>query len=536
MSAFVPSHPESVPASATEAAPEEQLLDIVFGRVPMGIAVCDRDTRLQRCNKTWAEFFVRYLGVPAEYVRPGKTLYELIPDNDDAQNRLIERALAGEVVRQIGNRLEAPGVVTYWDVVLAPIFEGAEVVGFVNLVTDATDWVTAYELLERRIEAFALVAESMTVDQPVEVTLRSLAQIAVRTTGAEACAVIVVDPATNLVSVLETAGLPEGYGGGLRKMWSSGVRTPFRDALERQELLEAVGARARGLANPLYAPIHPYLQVAAWDDIVVVPLDTRGRYLGVMQYYHPSGRVHDEEERAFLTALADQAAVAVANADLYARSERDAAHLERQRLARELHDSVSQALFSMTLHARTAERQLEAAGLGPDAPAATTVRRLSELTQGALAEMRALIFELRPGALAEEGLVTALRRQGAALTAREGIPVDVAGPEQRPILDPAVEEHLYRLTLEALNNAVTHAHATRIVVGITADADALVITIADDGVGFDPAQPHPGHIGQSTMSERAAAIGATMTVVSAAGAGCTVTVALSLPSARTSAE
>jgi PAS domain S-box-containing protein len=526
MSASVSSQPESVPAAPTDAGRDEQLLDIVFGRVPMGIAVCDRDARLQRCNKTWAGFFEHYLGVPPEYVAPGKTLYELIPGNDEAQNRLIERALAGEVVNQTGNRLEALGAVTYWDVVLAPIFDGLEVIGFVNLVTDATDRVEAYELLQRRIEAFAKVAESMTVDQPIEVTLRALAQIAARITGAAACAVIIVDPATRQLTLYESAGLSEGYASTVAKLWRSGARSTAREALERQELLISAGARERGLANPVYAPIHHYLKDATWDDIVVVPLDSRGRYLGVMQYYHRSGHVPDHEERAFLTALADQAAVAVANADLYARSEQDATHHERQRLARELHDSVSQALFSMTLQARTAERQLTSAGLGRDAPAATTVRRFAELTRGALAEMRALIFELRPGALAEEGLVTALTRQAAALTAREGVPIAMSGPPTRPALDPAVEEHLYRLTLEALNNAVKHAHATRIDVAVVCADDRLTITIADDGVGFDPAQPHPGHIGQSTMAERSAAIGAALSVASAPGAGCTITVGL----------
>jgi PAS domain S-box len=513
-------------APPTDAPRDEQLLDIIFGRVPMGIAVCDRDTRLQRCNSTWAEFFVHYLGVPAEYVAPGKTLYELIPGNDEAQNRLIERALAGEVVSQFGSRLEAPGLVTYWDIVLAPIFADQEIVGFVNLVTDATDRVNAYRLLQERIEAFALVAESMTVDQPIGVTLRSLARIAAQTARAEACAIIIVDAVTHELTLFEATGLSPEYATALADWWRRGEKTPTRDALERQELLIATGARARGLANPLYEPLHRYLKEATWDDIVVVPLDSHGRYLGVMQYYHRAGREHDEEERAFLTTLADQAAVAIANAELYARSEQDAASLERQRLARELHDSVSQALFSMTLHARTAERQLASAGLDRDAPAATTVRRLAELTQGALAEMRALIFELRPQALAEEGLLTALTRQAAALTAREGVSIRVIGPPARPGLDPNVEEHLYRLTLEALNNAVKHAEPTRIEVEVRNADDQLSVTISDDGVGFDPVRPHPGHLGQSTMAERASAIGATLLIESSPGAGCTVTVSL----------
>lgn len=526
MPGSVPSKPVSVPAPRTSAAPDQQLLDIVFGRVPMGIAVCDRETRLQRCNETWAEFLVHYLGVPREYVAPGKTMYELIPGNDAAQDGLIQPALAGEVATQLGNRLEAGGIVTYWDVVLAPIFDGEDVAGFVNLVTDVTDRVNAYELLKQRISAFATIAESMTVDQPIEATLHSLAQTAAQVTRAEACAVIVIESGTGQVGTFVAAGLPDGYGTALAEMWRRGARTPFRAALERQELVVATGARARGLKSSQYEPLQPYLREAVWDDIVVVPLDTRGRYLGVMQYYHRAGRAFDEDERAFLTALADQAAVAVANADLYTRSERDAALLERQRLARDLHDSVSQALFSMTLHARTGERQLAAAGLGPDSAAAQTMQRLAELIQGALAEMRALIFEMRPGAIAEEGLVTALTRQAAALTAREGTRILVTGPQTRPPLDAAVEEHLYRLTLEALNNAIKHAQATQIHVDVVSADAGLSVTVADDGIGFDPTQPHPGHIGQSTMAERAAAIGAALQVTAEPAAGCTVTVTL----------
>jgi signal transduction histidine kinase len=147
--------------------------------------------------------------------------------------------------------------------------------------------------------------------------------------------------------------------------------------------------------------------------------------------------------------------------------------------------------------------------------------------------MRALIFELRPGALAEEGLVTALTRQAAALTAREGTPVVVGGPEVRPSLEPAVEEHLYRIALEALNNALKHAHATRISVTVASTDSGLTVTISDDGAGFDSSERHPGHLGQSTMHERAAAIGAMLRVSTAPGKGCAVTVTLPARAQRT---
>jgi signal transduction histidine kinase len=518
--------PEPDAASLADAADlERQLLDIIFGEVPMGLALFDRDARLQRCNSTWRGFFTHYLQVPDGYVMPGRTLAELLPDSAATVEPLSRRALAGETIRQLGLRLEQDGVVNYWDVVMAPTYSRGEIVGFVDVVTDATARVVAYELLERRIAAFAAVASSMTVDQPLQDTLCTLAQTARSVTDAEACAVLIVDAETNEIAVFASDGLPPAYGDAVAESWRRGVRSPSRDALEHQQLTEVPDARSRGLANPLYEPLYPYLRDATWDDMVIVPLDSRGRSHGVMQYYHRRGRSLDADERSFLTALADQAAVAVANAALYARSEHDATVVERQRLARELHDSVSQALFSMTLHARTAERQLAVAGVLPDAPPVETVRRLAELTQGALAEMRALIFELRPGALTEEGLVTALTRQAAALSAREGTPIRVDGPVDRPQLSPQSEEHLYRLTLEALHNAVKHAQAGQIAVDITSQDDgSLLVRIADDGVGFDPQTAHPGHMGQSTMAERAAAIGAALHVDSAPGAGCAVTV------------
>ena len=142
---------------------------------------------------------------------------------------------------------------------------------------------------------------------------------------------------------------------------------------------------------------------------------------------------------------------------------------ERLRFARDLHDSVTQELFSMTLHARTTLKNLERAGTPADDPLRQQVQILSDLAQSALAEMRMLIFELRPGALAEEGLTAAVRKLAAAVAAREEIAIDVDAPAQRLSLEHAAEEHLYRFVQEALNNVVKHAGARRVVVRLAAE-------------------------------------------------------------------
>ena len=201
---------------------------------------------------------------------------------------------------------------------------------------------------------------------------------------------------------------------------------------------------------------------------------------------------------------------------------REAQAAERARLARDLHDSVSQALFSMSMHARTAQLALARVPHADGGPLARAVGQLRELAAGALAEMRALIFELRPDALAEEGLVAALTRQAAAISAREQLPVTVQGPEEPLPLAAGTAEHCYRIVLEALHNTVKHAAASHAAVTIAATDGTVRASVADDGTGFDPALARPGHLGLRTMAERARAAGGGLEIVTAPGAGTRV--------------
>ena len=195
----------------------------------------------------------------------------------------------------------------------------------------------------------------------------------------------------------------------------------------------------------------------------------------------------------------------------------------RQAIARDLHDSVSQTLFSVTLQVRTAQAELRKAGLGEDHPAARALAEVSQLNHGALAEMRALIFELRPGALAEEGLVAAVSKHASAVAAREGIDVDVTGPADRLPLRPEAEEQLYRLVQEALNNVVKHARTTLASVAVTSGPSEVTVVIHDDGIGFDPAHGRPGHLGLASMRERITRLGGRLDIASAPGRGTTIT-------------
>jgi signal transduction histidine kinase len=194
---------------------------------------------------------------------------------------------------------------------------------------------------------------------------------------------------------------------------------------------------------------------------------------------------------------------------------------ERNRLARDLHDSVTQALYGLTLSAEAARRQIAA---GQVDSADRELRDLAATAQHALQEMRLLIFELRPPVLEEEGLAAALQARLQAVEGRVGVATTLA-VEGDGALPPAVEAEFDRISQEALNNALKHARAHRIAVDLHQDELAVTLEIADDGIGFDPdAARTRGGLGLRGMAERAARVGGRLVVDSRPGQGTRVRV------------
>jgi signal transduction histidine kinase len=220
-------------------------------------------------------------------------------------------------------------------------------------------------------------------------------------------------------------------------------------------------------------------------------------------------------------ALANQAALAMENARLYEQVQDQAALEERQRLARELHDSVSQALFGIGLGARTARTLLDQ----DPAKATAPLDYVLSLAEAGLAEMRALIFELRPESLAEEGLVAALEKQAASLRSRHGLAVETDfGPE--PDMPLERKQILYRIAQEALHNTIKHARAQTVTLHVAESDTGITLQLTDDGRGFDPHGNFPGHLGLRSMRERVERTGGTFTIESAAGEGTRIEVGI----------
>jgi signal transduction histidine kinase len=196
---------------------------------------------------------------------------------------------------------------------------------------------------------------------------------------------------------------------------------------------------------------------------------------------------------------------------------------ERHRIARDLHDSVSQALFSTVLHTRTAQKVLEREDITAAGPLGRALRAIGELTRGAQSEMRALIFELGNEAVSD-GLVAALRRQAITMCAQDGLTIDVHGPDQRMALSPRIENALFAIGREALSNIMRHASANRATVVVDERLGRVFVEITDDGRGFNPSGERPGHYGLESMRSRAAEIGGLLTITSIREEGTVVRV------------
>jgi signal transduction histidine kinase len=262
-----------------------------------------------------------------------------------------------------------------------------------------------------------------------------------------------------------------------------------------------------------------------------VPVQAASRVLGVLNL--ESGRLgaFTEGDVAALETAADVLAGAIENVRLYRRAQEAAVLEERTRLARDLHDSVTQQLFSIALTAQAARAQLEKR----TDRAATQIERLQETAAAALAEMRGLIFQLRPPAALERGLVPALQQHIAAVRRRDGLPIELrVEGEGEGRLPHRAEQGLYRIAQEALNNVARHAGECYVVVAVRFDPEQVRLEIEDTGRGFDYEQALARgddslggrRLGLIGMRERAAELGASFHVESRQGLGTRVIVEL----------
>lgn len=248
---------------------------------------------------------------------------------------------------------------------------------------------------------------------------------------------------------------------------------------------------------------------AGTEAELAVPIKIKDTILGVIDIQSDQSGAFDQRDIMVLQSLANQAAIAIENLRLYSKTRQLAVLEERQRLARELHDSVTQDLYGVTMYAEAAARMLAADQMQV---VSEYLGELKDTASDALREMRLLIFELRPAALQEVGLEAALQTRLEAVEGRAGLTAELkcSGDLDFP---PEYEEGLYGIAREALNNALRHSQANHIQIRLESDGQHCRLEIEDDGLGFElESGLQQGGFGLHGMYERADSIGAQLTI------------------------
>jgi signal transduction histidine kinase len=290
---------------------------------------------------------------------------------------------------------------------------------------------------------------------------------------------------------------------------------------------EGLSGWVAGTGQPLLVPDvsrdprYIWMEGSRCQSELVVPLVTKGNVIGVLDVQSDRLNDFDDTDLVVIQALANQAANAIENARLYEQAQQLAIMEERARFARDLHDAVTQSIYSLTLLAEAGLRMLARGDLER---VQDNQLRIDDIAQQTLQDMRLLVYELRPVELKELGLLGAIDRRLELVERRAGIEARLLAPQDLSI-SAELEDELYRIVQEALNNSLKHARASRVVVSFEQETPYLKLSIHDDGRGFEPQDlGSQSGLGLDNMRERAATIGADLEVRSAPEEGTQITI------------
>lgn len=378
----------------------------------------------------------------------------------------------------------------------------------------------SYAELERQVEsrtrqlaALNAVAAVTSRSLDLQVILPEALAKTLEVVGLEAGLALLLEPDDETLTIQAWRGMPDDL---MRSVGRIPLATSSVSIAQEQG--GPIGLTAEDLTP---GPVRSGMEAAGLTRLVSVPLTARDRLLGGLVLFTGIERPLRPSERDTLAGIGQQIGVGIANARLLQETERAATLEERQRLARELHDSVTQSLYSLTLLAEAGRRM---AAHSEEPRLADTLARLGATAQQALKEMRLLVYELRPLELETEGLVGAVQRRLDAVERRSGIEARlvVSGELDLPA---TTEAELYRIVQEVLNNTLKHARASQVTVRLAVTNEAVTVVVSDNGLGFDlAAASDGGGLGLASIRERAARLGASLDITSAPDQGVRVRV------------
>jgi PAS domain S-box-containing protein len=400
---------------------------------------------------------------------------------------------------------------------------------FAEQVAVALENARLLQETEQRRQVAESLRETLSVlntARPLDEILQHIVAQARQLLHAQAAAVHKLDPAAGMLSPQASVGLSAEYAAHIRLPLGQGAlgqavltRQPVAVNDTIQVFRGQTVYTAEGEAVALDSSLTDRLQQFPdrYGAVLAVPMSVQGKIYGGLVLYYPTPRNIQPAEIELASIFADQAALAIENALLREQSAQAAILAERNRLARDLHDAVTQTLFSASLIADVLPRLWER---NPEA-GRQKLEELRLLTRGALSEMRTLLLELRPDTLADVELGDLCRHLVNAFSGRTRVPVTFT-QEGQATLPPQVKETFYRVVQEALNNIAKHANASQVELLLALQPARAEVIVRDDGDGFDLATLAPENLGLAIMRERAAAIGARLTVESQPGAGTRV--------------
>ncbi|ELP63190.1 histidine kinase [Streptomyces turgidiscabies Car8] len=398
---------------------------------------------------------------------------------------------------------------------------------------------------QRRLAAIARTSIGLASEGSLGATLDAVAQQIVRTDGLAGVQILILDSTGKELRLLGSAGLRhwDMFLDRLLECRDRGARLCMLDAVREGRPVVVPHRWAQIRSDPAWEPLHTYLGELTWDSFASVPLMVRGRAEGVLNAYYAPGQEVDGRTLEFLAAMAEQAALAVDYATLLQRERDGARQDERQRLARDLHDSIVQQVFSIGMQANAIGVLAGRGGQIPAAPVQRFAEEVGALSQAVLADLRAMVHELRPSSFTRLGLEEAVRALMRSTENRTGLTCRMAFSKGLDVLGPELAEDVYRITAEAIHNVVKHAEATTVTVRLALRDHTLVAGVSDDGKGLVNAtlgtDVNNGHVdsegsrnhgyGLTTMRERAERWGGILKIRSRSERGTTVRVVIPLP-------
>ncbi|KOG43665.1 sensor histidine kinase [Streptomyces resistomycificus] len=400
---------------------------------------------------------------------------------------------------------------------------------------------------QRRIAAIARTSIALASEGSLGSTLDAVAQQIVQADGLAGVQILTLDSTGRELRLMGSAGLRhwDAFLDRLLECRDRGARLCMLDTLRERRPIVVPHRWTQILEDPAWEPLHAYLGELNWDSFVSVPLMARGRPEGVLNAYFAPGQEIGSRTLEFLAAMAEQAALAVDHAMLLQREREGARRNERQRLARDLHDSIVQQVFSIGMQANA----VGVLGARGEAVSAEAVRAFADevgtLSRTVLADLRAMVHELRPASSLRLGLEDAVTTLVKSTENRTGLSIRLECGRQVDTVEPELAEDMYRIVGEAIHNVVKHAEATTVSIRLAVYDHTLTATIRDDGRGITEsggrraaqenedaeaatATGHHGY-GLRTMRERTERWGGTMRIRSGARSGTTVRVVIPLP-------